>query len=268
MSDRIPRLSPSSANIIINESPLHAWQDHWLLGGGREREETEAQSRGKILDRLLFNVGPEIVTIEADNFRTKAAQELRDAAIEARKLPVIASKLAEFTEAVEAIRAKLGAKGVRLDGQSQVKLEWESDGAMCKGKLDHLLLDEGVIWDLKTCRSAHPRKIKSSLKEYGAYVQHAAYVEGVEALRPDLVGRVKMGFVFAEYVKPYAVTVAYLDGTCQQIGRMRWAKAKELWRIGMTTGKWPEYSDGPVTIEADPWEMDDAIKGGSTNVSF
>lgn len=264
---RIPRLSPSTAHVLLTESPLHAWQDHWLLGGGRDKEETEGQSRGKILDRLLFGVGPEIVPIDAPDFRTKAAQEAKKAALEARKLPVIADKLAEYDEAIAAIRAKLERKGVVLSGVSQAKLEWKSDGADCKGKLDHLIAENGVIWDLKTSKSASPTAVTAALERHGAYIQHAAYVEGVESLFPDLAGRVRMGFVCCEYVKPYAVTVAYLDGTLAQLGRMQWGRAKELWRRGIESGVWPEYSDDPVIIEAKPWQMTDAI-AGSPGVTF
>lgn len=265
---RIPRLSPSIAHTIISESALHAWQDHYLLGGGREREDTETQARGRILDRLIFGVGPEIVAIDADSFRTTAAKEQRDAALAARKIPIIASKLEVFANAAHQIEIKLAAKGVNLSGVSQARLEWDSDGVNCKGKMDHFISADGLIWDLKTSRSSHPAAIAASFEKHGAYVQHAAYVEGVEATCPDLVGRVRMGFVCAEYSKPYAVTVAYLDGTLAALGRMQWAEAKAKWRRGMETHQWPEYSDGPVIIEAKPWQMADAIAGGSPDVSF
>jgi len=263
----IPRLSPSIAHILINESPLHAWQEHYLLGGGRERDESEAQARGRILDRLIFGTGPELVVIDAENFRTKAAQELRDAATEARKIPVLASKIKAFEETANILTDKMARKGVELVGVSQARLEWESNGVQCKGKLDHFITGEAMIWDLKTCRSAKPAAIAASLESHGGYVQHAAYVEGVEATNPDLAGRVRMGFVFCEYVKPYAVTVAFLDGTLAQLGRMQWARAKEAWGRGLASGNWPEYSDGPVTIEAKPWQMTDAIES-SPDISF
>jgi hypothetical protein len=76
-----PRLSPSVASILLRRSPLHAWHYHRLLGGVR-REPTASMENGTLLHHLVLVGGDsdKLAIIDAENFRTKAAQELRDAA--------------------------------------------------------------------------------------------------------------------------------------------------------------------------------------------
>jgi hypothetical protein len=80
----VPSLSYSVAKILLTESPMHAYYYHPRLGG-HVREQTKAMGKGQVIHKLLLGIGADIVVVRADNFRTKAAQELRDAAIAAGK---------------------------------------------------------------------------------------------------------------------------------------------------------------------------------------
>lgn len=258
----VPRLSPSTAKILLRRSPLHAWTAH-RLGGGERDEPTDAMRRGNVLDRMLLGVGPELVVVEAKDWRTKAAQEARDAAELAGKLPVLVGKLGDYNDVVDAWRSQLADRGITLVGKSQVKLDWTSDGVPCRGILDHLILDEdsATIYDVKTCDDASDAAITRSIVTYGYDIQHAAYVEAVSELNPDIAGRVRMKFIFCETerVNAYAINIKPLGGTMRELGERKWKRAKRMWGECLRTGRYPGYeSDQP--IEATPFQLSEEME--------
>jgi hypothetical protein len=72
----IPRLSPSVAKHLLR-APSIAYHHHRLLGGV-QTETTADMQDGNILERMITGHGlNEIVCVDAKDWRTKAAQELR-----------------------------------------------------------------------------------------------------------------------------------------------------------------------------------------------
>lgn len=267
-----PRLSPSTAKVLLKRSALHAWTQH-RLGGAEESEQTEATTRGRLLDRMLLGAGPDIVVIDAKDWRTNAAKEARDAAEAAGKLPLLIGKQSEYTEVIAAWRAQLDARGVVLDGESQVKVDWESNGVPCRGRLDHLSADRCTIYDVKSCEDASREAITRSVVNFGYDVQAAAYIEGVEATYPKLAGRVKMVFIFGETERrnAYAMNVVTFGGTMRELGERKWRRAKALWGRCLETGEFPGYEDS-LPIEATAYQLaaeeEAQMPSGSTDVEF
>lgn len=255
------RLSPSIAKILLRKSPLHAWAAH-RLGGNLKDEPTDPQQRGRIMDRMLLGVGPEIVvcrnvkkdgTLE-DAWRSDAIKAMRDEAIAAGKLPVLPGKESEYTEAIDAWRRQLRTRGVFFDGTVQQRLTWDSDGCPCSGQPDHFDEKTVIIDDLKTVEDASDEAVARAIVNYGYDVQAAAYVEGVEATFPELSGRVRMRFIFCEVNAPFAVNVKHLGGTMRELGQRKWRRAKRVWAACLAAGKWPGYeNDAPV--EAKEWDL-------------
>lgn len=257
------RLSYSVAKTLLNQSPLHAWTNH-RLGGGVDREASEAMTDGKILDRIMFGVGPEIEIIDAGDFKTKAAKELRDMAESLGRMPVLTHRYLAMESMTAVWRARLGDMGIVLRGQSQVRMEWNSDGVDCSGVIDHLVIDRSsaTILDLKTCQDASLKAATRSIASYDYDIQHAAYVEAVETLFPELAGRTAFLFLFCEKFDPFAVSKIELAGTFRQLGRLKWEKAKSVWRECMATGVWPGYPAFAMSAEASGWQINKAIEEG------
>src|SRR5690606_13896394 len=132
----------------------------------------------------------------------KAAQEARDAAREAGKTPVLERKFAELDAAAKRIRANIASFGIELDGRSEGAIEWLEPGdvgeVLCRGMLDHLVLERATIIDLKTIRSADLRTCSRHAVELGYDIQAAAYTSAIEKLRPELAGRVDYLWLFVE----------------------------------------------------------------------
>jgi len=265
MDGEIPRLSPSIAG-LVNECPIKAWTKHRLLGGVKS-DSTAAMDEGKLFERLLTGHGiNELVVLDFDDCRTKAAQEACRDATAAGLIPVKAKDVESSLKAARIIRAKMEAHiGQSFDAMDhQVRFEWESDGCACSGVLDCLVVEESRarIFDLKKTASANPKDLERSITRYGYHIQQAAYIEAVEFFYPHLSGRVSFEFLFYETSEPYCMTPAKLDGGLRMLGQARWDSAKAKWRDCLLHGLWPEYEsanneDGAVVLSAKPWDLTD-----------
>jgi transcriptional regulator of met regulon len=257
-----PSLSSTTAHKLVSESPLHAWAAHPRNEDAQLDEDntddadddTEATRNGSLVHTLLLGKGSDIEVIEADSFRTKAAREARDAAKAAGKIPIIAPKYEEIAGVAEKLRNRLRDRGFDLTGESEVAIEWYEHGAqgpiVCRSMLDHVFVEHGVIWDLKTCRSANPRRLRRSFVDYGYDVQAFAYSRALERLRPALTGRVQFLFLFMELQSPFAITPIEPDGAFWEIGKQRWTRAVHLWETCRVTNKWPAYTESVHVLEA------------------
>jgi hypothetical protein len=255
----IPRLSPSVAKHLLR-APSIAYQHHRLLGGV-ESEKTDAMRAGSILERFITGYGvDDIVIVDAADWRTKAAREMRDEVEAAGGIAVLAANYDAYKNAGDILNAKITGK---IDGwqdyENQIRFEWQSSGVNCSGVLDQLRIEPKAytIIDLKKTASAHPKDIQRDIVKYGYDVQYGAYVDAVETAYPHLAGRGKFLFVFYEAQPPYCVTVAQFDGSMRMLGNSKWTKAKRIWRTCMESGIWPDYVDGVVTIEAKVYDLED-----------
>lgn len=253
----IPRLSPTIAHTLISKSPLHAWQQHRLLGG-KSKPATASMMLGQAMERLILNFEMEkIVEIQADDFKTKFAKEQRDGALRAGSIPVLASDLLDLRDTAGRVIQRLEQMGIKFTGQSQEELLWEQDGVACKGYLDHRI--GGDIYDLKFVDDSSPAAIQRKMVDYGYDIQGAAYVKGFEAVHPEYAGRTTMRFLFCESGLPHAVTVVEAAGSMRDMGDRKWSRAVKIWRQCLATGTgaegWPSYASGVVRIEALPWQL-------------
>ena len=192
-------LSPSIASVLLQRSPLHAWQQH-SRGGNKRPEASDEMRRGKLIDRLLFQAGAEVVIVEADSWRTNAAKAARDEAEARGAIAVLREKHEEADRVANEIRGNLFDAGLNLnDCKCQHRVVWDSDGTPCKGFLDCVIIggDSGTvrIFDLKITDNAAPEMVKLDMR---ARLQWAAYVEAMETLHPEYAGRVTCQFIFAE----------------------------------------------------------------------
>ena len=257
----VPRLSASIARELVAKSPLHAWQIHPRLGG-TPRAPTEKMDAGSLVHALLLGDGmDEFAVIDVADFRTKAAQALRDAAIEQGKTVIKAADLARTTLVVNRLRERLTDIGIDLTGTSEMKVEWTETVAgetvLCRGMMDHVIGPQ--ILDLKTTTSADLKSCARHVIEYGYDIQGAAYVSALGKLHPELRGRGEFVAVFLETEPPYAVTPVRFDGTLRELGQRKWERAVKTWGQCLRTGIWPGYVGGITQIEAPTWALMDTV---------
>lgn len=258
-----PSLSHSIAHTLLSLSPAHAWLEHPRLGGGVERETTDAMDEGAVLHRLLLGAGADFEVVHAGDWRTKAAREQRDEISAAGRIAMLEDDFARLMAAAERIARNAKAQGFELGlpgSRSELAVEFieRVDGheVLCRCRLDQVRADH-VIYDLKRVRSAHPRDLARLIVSSGYDLQRAAYTRALEQLEPEALGRSDFVFLFCEVEPPYLVTPARLDGALRAVGEQRWERAVRLWHRCLSEGTWPwpGYSEGAVTLEAPGWVL-------------
>lgn len=253
-----PSLSASIANLLVGRSPRHAWLAHPKLGGVK-RETTKALDRGSLIHRLVLGKGADIVAVDAADWRTKAAQQQRDDAREAGKIPALLADVEDATAAAGEIHHQLADYGIALAGDSEVVALWTEhaeDGTpvQCRAMMDHLIAP--MIFDLKSCRSGHPHAIQRHLIGYGYDIQAAAYRSALAAIDPQLAGRVGFTFLFTELEPAVTITPARCGGTMRELGERKWRRAVSLWAACLSSGEWPGYVNDVIDIEAPTWALE------------
>lgn len=263
-----PSLNQSIANVMLGQSPLHAWTEHPRLGNAvnadasedGEREDTDATRGGKVIHKLLLGKGCDVEVIQADAYRTAAAKEARDAAIAAGRIPMKVRAYDKLVAAAETIRGNLALEGIDLsdpDGQSEVAIEFHEQGehgpVLCRCRVDRIHVNRGVIWDVKKIISADGETCGKHVASYGYDVQWASNTRALAALRPELAGRIDMLFVFVEVEPPYAVRVTRPSGVMADIGLRQWEKAVLLWEQCLRTNRWPGYGGGIAQLDPPFW---------------
>lgn len=262
-----PSLSQSLAHTLIKKSPAHAYLEHPRLGGGLSRW-TPSTDDGSIVHAILLGrVAEAVGIVEADDFKTKAAQAQRDAIRDSGRVPIVAHKFDDVSRVAEIIRKRIEELGYRLNGASEAVITWEEPSALgpvlCRARLDHVFEDEGVILDLKKITSADPATCAKHAYEYGYDLQRAAYTRALDRAMPEKrFGGPDFVFLFFELEPPFCVTPARFDGRFRALGEQRWERAVNGWARCLADNKWPAYTESSVTLEAPSWalarEMDEA----------
>jgi hypothetical protein len=254
-----PSLSCSIATLLVNRSPAHAHAAHPRLGGA-SRETSDEMDFGTIVHTLVLGKGADVDELAYDDFRTKAAKEARDNARACGRVPVLERHMDRARAVAETIRVKLAHRGIVLAGESEVAIEWQeqtADGVpvLCRSMLDHVLLEDRLVIDVKTSRNAHPEAFGRAAPGFGYDLQSVVYPAALEALHPHLAGRVEFVFAVIETEPPYEVLVARPDGTMRELGTRRWMRAVETWARCLAADRWPGYGDGISYITVPPWMM-------------
>jgi hypothetical protein len=257
-----PSLSSSIAHLLAVKSPRHAFNAHPRLGNGF-RPTTDEMANGTLLHDLLLEDGQSgrIVVVEADSFRTKAAQSARDMAYATGRVPIARPKFNGALDVAEHMKASIHECGfwdLLAGARKEVTVLWRSEGGvLCRCRPDGLYMgdDETIIFDLKTCASAAPDDCAKSFTNYGYDIASVAYTEAIETLHPHLAGRVTMLFLFCEVEAPYVCTPVVASGEMNELGARKWKRARERWANGLAHDDWPMYATSPVAVVPPVWEM-------------
>jgi hypothetical protein len=207
-----------------------------------------------------LGAGPDLVVVDAADWRTKAAREARADAHTAGKVPLLAAEHDEVVAMAAALRAHPVASRLlhRDAGWPEQSLFWvdKPTGVWRRARLDWLPKPSParlIIPEYKTCRSAEPGRLQRAIHEYGYHQQAAWYLAGVQALGLAEQAAFAFVFIFQEKDPPFLVTVAELDAVALRIGSWLNRQALNLYRECVHTGRWPGYSDDVESIPLPPY---------------
>lgn len=257
-ADPVPggSLSSSGARKLLPPSCPALYR--WELDNG------EAPKRhfdiGSAAHQIVLGSGPEIVVVDAENYRTNAAKAARDDARAAGRVPLLPDEHAQVTAMAAALRRHPVAAAL-LDpagGRAEQTLIWRdaATGVMRRARLDWLPAPRGqgrvIIPDYKTCVSAEPDELARAVHRHGYHQQGDWYLAGAQAL--DLAGDdAVFVFICQEKTPPYIVTVVELDATAMRIGKSRNRRALAIYRHCTESGQWPGYTDDIALLSLPPW---------------
>lgn len=251
-----PSLSASCAKTVIGKTLLHAWRDHPQSPYKTKDRSSNRSDRGSAAHAVLFG-GRSIVQIEADTWQTKAAKEARDNAREAGHIPLLAREYPYIEEMVEIAGPRFDA----LHGGEplcEVTAIWRAaSGGWRRGRMDSLSPDRRRIVDYKTTEAAvDALTCEKRLFSEGYHIQAAAYVEAVETLHPELMGRVEFVFQWQEQKPPFALSPPIVvSEAAMELGRQQWERAGMMWDRAVKANHFPGYTDQPHTACPPPWEL-------------
>lgn len=216
---------------------------------------------GHAAHKLVLGEGPELVRIDADEWRTKAVKEEVAEARAAGAVPLKPAEYDQVQEMAAALRDHPFAGRLFTPGQGlpEQSLFWndERTGVPLRARLDWLpILSDGgrlLIPDYKTTRDASPEAISKTVHDLGYHQQARWYLDAVKAL--GLAGAQEPAFLFVmqEKTPPYLVTVTELTDMTLHIGGAlnRWAI--DIFQRCTEAGQWPGYADDVVYTSLPPW---------------
>lgn len=259
-----PSLNQSVAKILMEKSPLHAYMAHPRLGGLR-REATKAMDIGTLAHKFLLGEGHEIIIVNADDWRTNAAKQQRDEAREKGFTAILQKQFDESYFATERIKENLALLDIDLQeegSQNEFKIQFKSDGVLCRRALDSWHEDKLQIRELKSTACAHPTACARQAINLGYDIEYAASIDAIQTLHPEYAGRIDFLFIFVELEAPFAVYACRPDGVFSQLGFHKWDQAKKIWKQCLEENVWPAYSEIIGSLSAPLWAMKQLIEEG------
>ena len=241
----VPTLSASAAHTLLSKSPRHCWHGHPRLNPAWEREDSEQAEIGTLAHSLLLEGDQSrLVIVEADDWRTKAAREKRDAARAGGKLPVLEHKAADVIQMVATACLAIQASELRPEwstGKVEQTLIWQEGETWCRCRPDWMSKDGRILLDFKTTGgTAEPDAFSRGMLLAMGYDMQAAF--GLRAVKA-LVKPRECSFVFMvqETDPPYAVSFIGLSPLWEDFADRKMAAALTSWRACLDSGEWPGY---------------------------
>jgi hypothetical protein len=253
----VPSLSASIAHLLLDQSPLHAWLSHPRLNPNYVPDQDSRFDLGSAAHMMLLERREDrIVRVAADDWRTKAAKEARDAAQQAGKYAVLDRQYADIVAMCAQARAFMlkSELGDLLDvGEAEKSIFWTDRGVSCRARLDLFSVERRVVLDYKSTASAQHDAFARQIGRLGYDLQAEFYLRGIKAV----TGREDMVFVFLaqEITPPYSCSLTALSNAYRQVGQDKVERALSLWQKCLTDDSWPSYDARIRYAEPKPWEI-------------
>lgn len=256
-----PSLSSHIATLLVERSPRHAWTAHPKLNPKYEPDQRKTFDIGKVAHTIMLGDGHRAIAItEAEDWRTKAAQESRERAYRFGQVPILrkdAERVAAMVSAgQQQLEAHADAKWSFADGAPEQVITWQEETThgtiWCRSMLDWFPRVSRIFPDYKTTGgSAHPDAFYSAAWDNGYYVQAAFYMRGLKvACNIDVQ---EFRFIVQETEPPYALSVCALRPEALAEAEAVVDDAIDAWAWCLKNDNWPGYPNRVAYISVPPW---------------
>lgn len=255
----VPSLSSSIANILLCQSPLHAWLAHPKLNPHYVREVDSRFDLGSAAHLMLLERREDrIVIVDAADWRTNKAKEARDAAQLLGKYAILQRHYEDVVRMVDAARTYLAGTELTdlLDtGDAERSVLWQEGDFWYRCRPDLMSADRRVILDYKSTANAAPDVVATQIGRMGYDLQSELYTRGLTSVtraEPAFV------FLFQEITPPYACSLIALSNAYRAVGQAKVKRAMNLWRASLQSGLWPAYTPELLYAEPTSWQLTEA----------
>jgi hypothetical protein len=245
-----PALSASGAKLIVQPggpARFRYRQEH-------PEPPRDAFDLGTAAHTTVLGTGPELAVIDADSWRTKAAQAERDAARAEGRVPVLVADAQRVQDMANALRAHPVAGPLMHPdaGDPEVSIFWHDDehdvDRRCRVDFLRRANPEGrlLLVDYKTCQSAAPDAVDRAIANWGYHQAGSWYRDLI--VGTGLARFVPVLLVFQEVSAPYLVHVVELDETWLMMGDELNRRALRTYAECVATDTWPGYESISLSI--------------------
>lgn len=247
-----PSLGRSTAFDLIFSCPAKAWWNCHLNPEyvPARKKEFDLGTAAHLIMLEPEQWGDRVELIDADDFRTKAAQEARDRAYAAGRTPLLPKHVDQIQGMHAALlRHPLAAKAfVGGKAEPTIVAKDPETGIWLKARPDYLTaVSRGTLmFDYKTTTDANPHEWAKRLFDMGHFVQDPWY----RMVHELATGETVQDFIFIvqEVAPPHLISVNRLDMPDFEMGHRVNRRAIDLFAECMATNKWPAYGDGVNSI--------------------
>lgn len=244
-----PELSASDVK-AINENP-----HRWFTNRGKERTPTPAMILGSAVHAYILGDDDDVVALDVENFKTVAARQARDAALDAGKYPLTIDQNYQAQDMAKAVRENPDVKPLLAAGESEVSFftEHAETGEPIRGRVDWVDVGACRIVDFKTSDSADPAKFVKLAGRMNYHVSAANYGDAWG----DYAGTSpwEVLFVVIERDYPYTASVVKLGESSLNLGRRAFTRGIHTYRQATMTDSWDTPWPGITTVDLPKYEF-------------
>lgn len=246
---RQPELSASDVK-AINSNP-----HRWFANRGHERVPTPAMILGSAVHAFILGDDEEVVALDVENFKTVAARQARDEALDAGKYPLTNDQHDQARAMADAVRANPDVKPLIASGKSEVSFFSEHDGTgqPIRGRVDWVDVGACRIVDFKTGDSADPEKFAKQAGRMNYHVSAANYGDAWGSHAGT--GPWDVLFVVIERDYPYTCSVVKLGPSSIDLGRRAFTRGIHTYRQASLTDSWATPWPGTTTVDLPKYEF-------------
>lgn len=203
---------------------------------GEEDEASDAQEKGTTCHAMVFNTQSVVVYPGAQ----RRGHEWEKFALQHDGCRIVLRGEYELAARMsDAVRRHPVARDLLEAAEFEQPRFANINGRLCRGTPD--IVGESYIADLKTGRSADPRRFRYNARDY--------YYDCSMAWYRRIVGVQHAFIICVEKTKPYPVTVFQLNERTLQQGDAFMMDAFARFQECERTGRWPEYADQIVELD-------------------
>lgn len=238
-------LSNSGIKILINETPADFI--------GREPTDSAAMRLGDVVHQLALGKGSGYDISPWDDYRTKAAQEWRDAVAANGRTPIKQKDFDAAEDMAEIVRIRIAKALGGAEYQTEVPFFWTEDTphgvVWCCGMADIWCPSLGVVIDPKVTKYVHGEKARAHIANLGWATQNAWYRRGLSKLLPDMAGKLRFANLLISPDKPHTSRLVEISEGWRTGADADCERALGIFARCMATGEWPGYPDQEILDE-------------------